>query len=474
VDACFRNIFGEKMSQSILIFDTVEPYIYETVPILFFPEGFTYEARFRTRHVHREKLRSWFPGDIKSRKTNDSAIICIRSLPEIKTLNEDELEAANENNKVPIPSWALGDGGDALLSPIRYVTIVHAELHGDIVLVRYQLGPYFHYNGDSFDHCNFEYNAKVHHHHQKIINENVATLARYLEFRKIKDKVGGGVNNLLHLFDFPRDKLNRGFFDLISQRAVSKDEQRLAWASVVSVLSRVPFICETPLFRITEIIDTRSEKNVPVERGSFIFRSDRSYLLRVAELLPEHSVKEVARDWVLAKRRSDLLKRALSGHIGSVSTANEAKNTNSGLDGARLYSLKMDGNFRSEGTKQMALGQYDFLEFVVATLPDTQGRSGHIELEVSDNRILATKFIAGRIPIPYKIRDLQAGLGLWLGFGALVVSAALSSVPFFDGIVDLFKVFAHPGVVKAVAMGLSGFAMSFGAAAIAVYWIRKL
>lgn len=368
----------------VLIFDTVEPYVYEALPILFYPSGTIYEARFKLKHIH-SSILSRLDQQSDANKTNwDDILICLRS----------NTYKANEKSA---PFFFVDNHiGKPQITPMRIARTISITRVADFVLIRYQVAQFFNPGmiGKLFNH-------------DTAVRDLNTTLYEHGEFREN--------GTLFHLFSTDQLSIRSRFYDveLVSDGSPTLDIEREsnAWRGVVSSFLFLPHLHHHPFLFFVGIRRIGGDRGTHELRdqsdGSLVFKSNSTYELKVLEAYP-----------------SELNDLSVLHEDAKAALISEAP--------SRKYSVKLDDNFFTSGFKQRAIGGYDFLEFSVPVRPDTHGNTGVLRfmidhwVELEGER--SPNLISEQLTLEYKVRTGPRRIAGWLGLFAILVSAVMSNI----------------------------------------------
>lgn len=371
-----------------LIFDTVEPYVYEAVPIMFYPSGTVYEARFKSRHVDDALVRSIELFSQSEHSHNHWAgtdvLICLRASPGITGLEDDG------------PFHTINEFGQPNIIPLRLARIISISIVADFVLVRYQVAQYF--------------NAKM---IGKLLTDQSA--CRELNRKLYESGPYGHSGNLKHFFEFS-DLEEQAFFIDISlhpDRFVSNDLRRQSadWKAVVSKMLFIPFLNKLPFLMFLGVGQVgehgKNERLFDLSAGSLLFRSNKTYELKILEAYPSEL--------------NDL--KALPSSDVAVLVDEKP---------SRRYSIQLDDNFFTRKFRQRAIGGYDFLEFSAPVRPNTHGNTGVIRFMIEEwsknGGEPAENLISEQLSLTYLVNKGRSRLFLIGGIVLLFVAAIGSGV----------------------------------------------
>lgn len=344
----------------VLLFDTVEPYVYETIPILFYPNGFIYEARFKKRHIENSVLSKLASSTPKAASFHGmSILICLRAISPKK--DPDNIKPFRINNHLDHPN----------IIPMRMAEVVSISEVADFVLIRYRLGQFF---------------------DPEIIG---GTLSDETACRALNAELYGTAElnykgQLFHLFEFSKLNAAVNIYDLdnldIDQSSAGIRAQSLHWRAVVSKFLYVPFLHEYPFLffvGLRQIGGKRRRKLRDDQTGSLLLSSNTTYEFKVLEAYPSE-LNDLSS--LSPEEKDVLLKESPS----------------------RQYSIGLDDNFFTKSFKQRAIGGYDFLEFSAPMRPGTHGNTGVIRFMLdswSDNgRSPSVNLISDQLALEYRVR----------------------------------------------------------------------
>ncbi|MCA1244923.1 hypothetical protein LC092_20990 [Stappia stellulata] len=430
-----------------LIFDTIEPYVYEALPIMFLPRGFEYEARFKEKHVE--------DGILETVRNSSSVKVFggVKVLISLRTKISKEAQDGDYQKKLFKHFHCLNSEGKRLISPIRFAEIISIKLMSGFVLIRYRLCDYF---------C-FQSPLKL----SEVLMQREDLNRLLYEGVKSRDEY----DDLPHLAKCTNEKLE----DLDRQKQPFHDSdwgaidrgQLDAWGGVASQFAFLPHIHDLPFVMFAAIrklalgpnphreglqeapvangINNARAETVPnTGDGRLKLRSRMSYELKVFECYP-HELINVGHDI-----------------MAPVTTKTPDE------DHSRGYRLSLDDNFFLKESDQSAIGGYDFLEFPLATRPSTNGSRGVLGLSLPElsghNR---RRFISKKLVLEYEVELGWLGWSMPAGLAAMVLLAVGTGLNgpehLADGMVGLLgvsKEFANIVVsflqTAILAMGIVG------------------
>lgn len=386
-----------------LIFDTIEPYVYEAIPIMFLPRGFEYEARFKEKHVE---------GGILDAVRNSSSVKIFggeRVLISLRTKFGKEAQNGDDQVELCKRFHCRNSEGTTLISPIRFAKVISIKLVSGFVLIRYRLGDYFY----------FQFPLKL----SKVLEQREGLNRLLYDGVESRDEYG----ELPHLAKCTNEKLED--FDRQKQPFHDSDwgaidrGQLDAWGGVASQFAFLPHIHDLPFVMFAAIRKLASGshprcegvqkktscsgiKYVPLETipntgdGRLKLRSGSSYELKIFECYPHELINLVSDEMV------------------PITTKIPEK------DHSRDYRLSLDDNFFLKKYDQSAIGGYDFLEFSVVTRPRTNGSRGVLGLSLPDlsehNR---RRFISKQLVLDYEVEWGWMGWSRFWGVAALFLLA---------------------------------------------------
>lgn len=427
----------------VVLFDTIEPYVYESFPIMFHPNGFIYEARFRQHHLCPSVRDQW--GKDSGRKSSIGSDVLIALRTKTRQDNEIDFKGLDERN----------DMDERMLTPIRMANVHSVNVVAGIFLIRYQLAQPFEFsrNGEIVDYLR---SREI----REDVNFQIYSQRRSRESEDASIKRADG--ELPHVMEI--DLPGRGARPVPSftiEDAEINDDQDPAsanWRTTVALFHRLPKINSIPFMYFCgkrELKATRAndEKKLDTARvalarlgpevakhwrgigprfrrkghvnGSFsrfLLRSGKTYELKILEVYP-HALLE-----------KEHIARKIEG-----------------IDESRDYLLQLDSNFVAPERRQSAIGAYDFLEFIIPVRPGTHGNVGALILDLGEWARKEKEFISTQLDLEYQVRMGWRSALFFIGIGLLVFMAVCTGLNIDrDAIVNLVA----PSSTGAIRAGL--------------------
>ncbi|MEO9614410.1 MAG: hypothetical protein ABJG86_18585 [Nitratireductor sp.] len=415
----------------IIVFDTKTPYVYEAVPIMFFPEGFTYEARFKRRLVSDDICRK-LDKDNGSMKIEGegTGVVCVRYKDDKAT--DDVVFPGKPNSNYKSFFFT---GGMETIVPIREVKIESIREISKIVIIAYRVGRYIDFHGQT------DYNA-VKNHRAEMAEDIARNCDRNKHFVEADIRVRF---QTAYSSDFdPRDESDR-----VGSRS-------LCWGNTVAQLHGLPYLSNTA-FLFVQGMDvvgktSRSRKRTRFRKGGsaairgkghLCLKSNRTYELKLFEAYP-----------------CELVPGDIRGEVPSSWERRE-------------YVLEMDENFYVARRSQTAIGGYDSIEYNIPVRAGTQYGAGTITLNIpwADKNA-----ISELLQLEYNVDGGWKNSTIWIGLTALLVFFLVSSTGFNlnESIVAWFSQYLLQPIPTVIGKVIEFFALVVGLLNFTVFLTEKL
>jgi hypothetical protein len=341
-----------------ILHDTRNNYQIETVPILFYPNGSRYRARYKTKNIDQSILHAVTQDQFAY--VGQAAIVCLRYNKDFDDL-PDGLVAEYENILV----WRSKDR----LVPVRHAVVDEIKIEGILIHVVYKLGRYYSPKGSD---------AK------ELISQSVA----------LNDNIEGttqvSIGNQTLLTMVPDDRFNN--FEDNRVHDAERWQRLIGQFSLVGGLVAVPY---PRLERIREIRDGKFANAIDLEiskdSSALQLKAGLTYCITVTDGYPQEFFRP-------KPYKSEL------------------------DQSQREYKLELDDCFVSALPQRTALGGYDQCEFVLQVRDSAEGRCGEIQLKrVSQNGISSRVATDFSIPYEVLTNVQQRRqMATWFGLGLLV------------------------------------------------------
>jgi hypothetical protein len=417
---------------------------------MFLPEGFSYEARFKQRHLDPKFLEKVNSEDDRKKLSGQTALICLRT----------KLPKENHDGTLPFRDTSSFfehsvSGSKKMVTPLRIVEVQDVRLVAGIVLLRYRVAQFYNFGaGDNLS------NARI---KRQEFNEQIYSCCNLIDNSENEEEN----NEIHHVFESDHLAISATAPKEIS---LNSEEMRdidgsisLNWRIVVALLHFQPFLQALPyvlycglrrqnppsrivrfekwfaksrLGRVLLGSKSSSEEN---DFSKLNFDTNTTYELKVFETYPQEMV------------------RRLEG---------KSKLPQEYFRHSREYSLELDDNFFSEKRSQQAIGGYDFLEFAIQVRPGRAGSMGSLHLDISEFLGDKKKFISKQVDLEYQVATGLTSFWGLLGGVLLLIMAIISTSRWTDTLVEYptLKFLAELTIDVVYAAGIVG---------VVQYWVSK-